>query len=174
MQRHDDQADADDREHDAEDGEHAHRGTLPRTRGTRGVRGYTRYAVTTPVPAATAADLVIRVRGLRKSYGDLEAVKGIDLEVRGARSSRCWVPTARARPRRSRSSRAIGRGPTATVSVLGHDPGHRDRRLQERVGICLQTTGIERYLSVVEVHPALPRLLPDARDPSTSCSTWWG
>ena len=48
------------------------------------------------------------------------------------------------------------------VSVLGHDPGHRDRRLQERIGICLQTTGIERYLSVRRGDPAVPRLLPPA------------
>ena len=34
-----------------------------------------------PPQSPPTTDLVVRVRGLRKSYGDLEAVKGIDLEV---------------------------------------------------------------------------------------------
>jgi ABC-2 type transport system ATP-binding protein len=36
------------------------------------------------------------------------------------------------------------------VSVLGHDPAHPDRRLRERMGIVLQSTGIDPFLTVRE------------------------
>ena len=58
---------------------------------------------------------------------------------------------ARARPRPSKILEGYRSRSGGDVTVLGHDPGRRDRRLQERIGICLQTTGIERYLSVAEV-----------------------
>ena len=34
--------------------------------------------------------------------------------------------------------------------VLGHDPGRNDRSLKERIGIVLQSTGVQPYLSVEE------------------------
>jgi len=37
-----------------------------------------------------------------------------------------------------------------SASVLGHDPGKRERSLKERVGIVLQSTGTEPFLTVTE------------------------
>ena len=55
------------------------------------------------------SDWAIRVKELRKQYpgrdGPVHAVNGIDLEIRRASASACSAPTARARPRPSRSSR---------------------------------------------------------------------
>ncbi len=106
--------------------------------------------MTTAVAAATA-EPVVRVRGLRKSYGDLEAVKGIDLEVRRGEVFALLGPNGAGKTTTMEILEGYRSRTQGDVSVLGHDPGQRDRRLQERVGICLQTTGIERYLSVVEV-----------------------
>ena len=36
------------------------------------------------------------------------------------------------------------------VSVLGHDPAHADRALKQRIGIVLQQTGVEEFLTVRE------------------------
>jgi ABC-2 type transport system ATP-binding protein len=107
--------------------------------------------VTTPVPVAQTADLVINVRGLRKSYGDVQAVKGIDLDVRRGEVFALLGPNGAGKTTTLEILEGYRTRTEGQISVLGHDPGHRDRRLQERVGICLQTTGIERYLSVVEV-----------------------
>ncbi len=41
---------------------------------------------------------VVRVRDLRKSFKDLHVLRGVDLEVARAASSRCSAPTAQARP----------------------------------------------------------------------------
>ena len=110
-----------------------------------------RDAVTTLVPAGPAVDHAISVRGLRKSYGELEAVKGIDLDVRGGEVFALLGPNGAGKTTTLEILEGYRTRSGGEVSVLGHDPGQRDRQLQERVGICLQTTGIERYLSVVEV-----------------------
>lgn len=93
---------------------------------------------------------MIRARGLRKSYGAVEALQGIDLEVVKGEVFALLGPN--------------GAGKTTTVEILeghrsrdggdaevfGHDPGSNDREFRERIGVVLQTTGIERYMNVEE------------------------
>ena len=70
----------------------------------------------------------VAVRGLHKRFGDVEAVARDRPRGRAAaRSSPCSVRTAPARPRPSRSSRAIQTATKATWPVLGLDP-KADRR----------------------------------------------
>src|SRR5581483_3142272 len=77
-----------------------------------------------------------------------------------ARSSRSWVRTGPARPPPSRSSRATasarpGRfGSSATTRRVG----------SERVGIVLQSTGIDPYLTVRETVELYARYFPHPRD----------
>ncbi|MCY7417874.1 MAG: ABC transporter ATP-binding protein [Chloroflexi bacterium] len=111
-----------------------------------------RDAVTTLTPAGIAVpDHVVSIRGLRKSYGELEAVKGIDLDVRRGEVFALLGPNGAGKTTTLEILEGYRTRTAGEVSVLGHDPGRRDRQLQERIGICLQTTGIERYLSVVEI-----------------------
>ncbi len=78
-----------------------------------------------------------------------------------ARSSPCSDRTARARPPPWRSSKASGRRPPAAREVLGHDPGRHEQALTERIGIVLQSTGVDPYLTVQRDGGALQRLLPE-------------
>ena len=77
----------------------------------------------------------VRVRGLRKSLRRAHGARrrGPDGGA-AARCSRCSAPTAPARRRWSRSSKATARPTPASVSVLGYDPGKRERgfRAQHR------------------------------------------
>ena len=50
------------------------------------------------------------------------------------------------------------------VSVLGHDPGRNDRALRQRMGIVLQQTGVDEYLSVREVVEMVAGYYPAPRD----------
>ena len=69
------------------------------------------------------AERVIEVAGLRKSYGDVEAVRRHrPVTSTRARCSRSSVRTAPARRRPSRSSRATGSARAGEVSVLGSRP----------------------------------------------------
>ena len=106
----------------------------------------------------------VELRGLRKSYGSNEAVRGIDLRVERGEVFALLGPNGAGKTttveilegHRSRSG--------GEVSVLGHDPGHNERALKERLGIVLQQTGVDEYLTVREVVGMVAGYYPRPRD----------
>ena len=83
-----------------------------------------------------------------------------------ARSSGCWGPTARARRRPSRSSRATASARAASSRVLGHDPGQRSRRAARSASASsCRAAGMYRHITVREAvaHWALPVPAPARR-----------
>jgi len=93
----------------------------------------------------------ISVTDLRKSYGDLEAVAGIDLEVAAGEVFALLGPNGAGKTTTVEILEGHRERTSGEVSVLGHDPGRNERAFKERVGIVLQETGVERYLTVAEV-----------------------
>jgi len=73
------------------------------------------------------ADPILSVRGLKVSYGGIQAVKGVDLEVQQGELVALIGPTVRARRRRSRRSPARRAGPRATCITRARRPGAWDR-----------------------------------------------
>ncbi len=106
----------------------------------------------------------VELRGLRKSYGSNEAVRGIDLRVERGEVFALLGPNGAGKTttveilegHRSRSG--------GEVSVLGHDPGRNERALKERLGIVLQQTGVDEYLTVREVVRMVAGYYPRPRD----------
>ena len=97
-----------------------------------------------------ASDLAITVRGLRKSYGAIEAVRGLDLEIARGEVYALLGPNGAGKTTAVEILEGHRERDGGEVSVLGHDPARRDRALRERIGIVLQTTGVEPYLKVAE------------------------
>jgi ABC-2 type transport system ATP-binding protein len=96
------------------------------------------------------ADSVISVRGLRKSYGELEAVAGIDLEVTAGEVFAFLGPNGAGKTTTVEILEGyIGRD-GGEVAVLGIDPSSADRSWRERIGIVLQTCRLDPYLTVRE------------------------
>ena len=106
------------------------------------------------------SDRVIDVEGLHKSYGDVEAVKGVDLHVDRGEIFALLGPN--------------GAGKTTTVeilegfrtrdrrrrrSVLGHDPGRHEQALD----------GTDRHRAAVDRRRSLPRRC--ARPSSSTAAT---
>ncbi len=92
----------------------------------------------------------IEVRGLRKSYGDVEAVRGIDLSVSKGEVFALLGPNGAGKTTTVEILEGHRDRTGGEVSVLGHDPGLNDHALKQRIGIVLQTTGVEPYLTVEE------------------------
>ena len=92
----------------------------------------------------------IEVRGLRKSYGDVEAVRGIDLSVSRGEVFALLGPNGAGKTTTVEILEGHRARTAGDVSVLGHDPGLNERALKQRIGIVLQTTGVEPYLTVEE------------------------
>jgi ABC-2 type transport system ATP-binding protein len=94
---------------------------------------------------------VIEVRGLRKSYGQLEAVAGVDLTVREGEVFALLGPNGAGKTTTVEILEGYRSRDAGEVSVLGFDPADGKRAMKERVGIVLQSTGVEPYLTASEV-----------------------
>ncbi|HEY5033489.1 MAG TPA: ABC transporter ATP-binding protein [Candidatus Dormibacteraeota bacterium] len=92
----------------------------------------------------------IEIRGLRKSYGAVEAVRGIDLTVSEGEVFGLLGPNGAGKTTTVEIVEGFRRRDAGSVSVLGFDPASGDRRLKKQVGIVLQSTGMDPYLTVAE------------------------
>src|SRR6201990_3449910 len=106
-------------------------------------------------------NLAIEVRGLRKSYGDLEAVRGVDFSVRRGEVFGLLGPNGAGKTSTVEILEGYRERTAGTVSVLGPDPQQRPRELRSRVGIVLQSSGIYRHVKVREVLDHFAGLYPD-------------
>jgi ABC-2 type transport system ATP-binding protein len=95
-------------------------------------------------------DPVISIRGLRKSYGDVEAVRGIDLEVRRGEVFAFLGPNGAGKTTTVEILEGYRKRGAGEVSVLGEDPEHAGRAWRERIGIVLQSCRLDPYLTVRE------------------------
>jgi ABC-2 type transport system ATP-binding protein len=107
----------------------------------------------------------IRVRGLVKSYGDVRAVRGIDLDIGSGEIFALLGPNGAGKTTTVEILEGYRRRDDGEVTVLGLDPGRQRRRLKSRVGIVLQTTGVDRYLTVAETVRLFASYYPRPRKP---------
>ncbi|HEX2016753.1 MAG TPA: ABC transporter ATP-binding protein, partial [Solirubrobacteraceae bacterium] len=106
----------------------------------------------------------IEVRDLHKSYGSLEAVRGIDFEVARGEVFGLLGPNGAGKTTTVEILEGYRQRSSGQVSVLGHDPEQRPIDLRRRVGIVLQSSGIQRHLTVSELVRHWARLYPSPRD----------
>jgi ABC-2 type transport system ATP-binding protein len=106
----------------------------------------------------------IEVRGLRKSYGGLEAVRGIDFAVRRGEVYGLLGPNGAGKTTTVEILEGYRERGGGEVSVLGFDPGRRPRALRERLGIVLQQTGIYNHIRVREALAHFAGMYPHPRD----------
>jgi ABC-2 type transport system ATP-binding protein len=96
------------------------------------------------------ADPVIRARGLHKAYGDLEAVRGIDLEVAGREVFAFLGPNGAGKTTTVEILEGyLGRS-AGEVRVLGVDPADAGRGWRQQIGIVLQQCNMQPELTVRE------------------------
>lgn len=95
-------------------------------------------------------DLLVRARGLRKSYGDLEAVRGIDVDVRHGELFGFLGPNGAGK---STTMRMIGTTTPRTdgeLTVLGMEPRTDARAIKARLGVVPQDDTLDTELTVEE------------------------
>jgi ABC-2 type transport system ATP-binding protein len=95
-------------------------------------------------------DTVIEARGLRKSYADVEALKGIDLAVHRGEIFCLLGPNGAGKTTTVEILEGHRSYDAGEVRALGYDPASAHRDFRARIGIVLQKAGVERFLTVEE------------------------
>ena len=94
--------------------------------------------------------VAVEITDLRKSYGNLEAVRGISLTVNEGEVFALLGPNGAGKTTTVEILEGFRHRDGGHVSVLGFDPATGDRKLKEQMGIVLQTVGVDPYLTVAE------------------------
>jgi len=113
----------------------------------------------------SAETLAVRVRGLVKSYGSVRAVRGIDLDIKSGKIFALLGPNGAGKTTTVEILEGYRRRDGGEVSVLGYDPGRDRAKIKPRVGIVLQQTGVDRYLTVSETVQMYASYYPRPRSP---------
>lgn len=92
----------------------------------------------------------IEVRGLRKAYGGREAVRGIDFMVRRGECFAMLGPNGAGKTTTVEILEGHRQRSGGDVSVFGFDPGKGEHGFKERIGIVLQETSVDPFLTVRE------------------------
>jgi ABC-2 type transport system ATP-binding protein len=92
----------------------------------------------------------IEVHDLHKAYGSVEALRGVSFQVQRGEVFGLLGPNGAGKTTTVEILEGYRRRSAGHVRVLGHDPATRDRDLQQRVGIVLQSCGFYPRVTVRE------------------------
>ena len=97
---------------------------------------------------APSSDSMIVARGLRKSFGDFEAVKGIDVDVKRGEAFGFLGPNGAGKSSTMRMIAAVSPVTGGELSILGMDPATHGPAIRGRLGVCPQEDTLDNELNV--------------------------
>ena len=105
----------------------------------------------------------IEVQDLVKSYGDVRAVRGITFDVEAGVVFALLGPNGAGKTTTVEILEGFRQRDGGEVTVLGRDPARGERSLKAEIGIVLQSTSIDPYLTVSETIDMYRGYFPNPR-----------
>jgi len=99
---------------------------------------------------AAAAGIALQVRNLRKAYKDVQAVDGLDLEVRAGECFGLLGPNGAGKTTTMEICEGLTEADSGELEMLGMRWESDARQLRQRLGIQLQDTQLAEKLTVLE------------------------
>jgi ABC-2 type transport system ATP-binding protein len=112
-----------------------------------------------------SASSAIVCRGLKKYYGDVRAVDGLDLEVRAGECFGLLGPNGAGKTTTIEILEGLTKPDAGDVVVLGRRWGSHERELRERLGVSLQESRLTEKLTVFETLSLFRSFYARGRDP---------
>ncbi len=101
-------------------------------------------------PVGGTGEAMVVAHGLRKSYGEFEAVKGVDVEVRKGEAFGFLGPNGAGKSSTMRMIAAVSPVTAGSLQILGMDPATAGSAIRARLGVCPQEDTLDNELSVFE------------------------
>ena len=114
---------------------------------------------------STSSPQAIVCRGLKKHYGDVRAVDGLDLEVRAGECFGLLGPNGAGKTTTIEILEGLTKPDEGDVVVLGRRWGSQERELRERLGVSLQESRLTEKLTVYETLALFRSFYARGRDP---------
>src|ERR671918_43691 len=105
----------------------------------------------------------IVVEDLLKRYQDVHAVQGVSFTVDEGQVFAFLGPNGAGKTTTVEICEGFRARSGGSVAVLGYDPARRDRTMRQRIGIVLQSTGVDLFLTVAETVDFYRRAYPSPR-----------
>ena len=102
------------------------------------------------VATSETTKLMVRARGLRKSFGEIEAVRGIDVDVRRAEAFGFLGPNGAGKSSTMRMIAAVSPPTAGTLEIFGLDPTQHGAGIRSRLGVCPQQDTLDTELNVFD------------------------
>jgi ABC-2 type transport system ATP-binding protein len=96
------------------------------------------------------AETAISVQALQKTYGSVEAVRGIDFEIYTGEVFGLLGPNGAGKTTTVEILEGLRPRSAGQVMVLGFDPERQTPELKDRIGVCLQATNMPEKIRVRE------------------------
>jgi ABC-2 type transport system ATP-binding protein len=113
------------------------------------------------------ARTTVAVRDLHKSYGSLEAVRGLSFEIRAGECFGLLGPNGAGKTTTIEILEGLLAPTAGEVTVLDRRWGRDDREIRERLGVCLQQTQLADKLEVGETVELFRALYRQGREPES-------
>ena len=94
---------------------------------------------------------VVEVQGLRKSYGDLQVLNNINFSINQGEIFSILGPNGAGKTTCLEILEGFREADSGQVSIFGYDPKSQERSFKEKIGIVVQTSGMEDELTATEI-----------------------